>query len=213
MNNLTISVFKNKILLEILNELKLFSKFNVQNCDDLNLYIKNFRNSKQMLILSSSSINKDEYKKELVDKNLPFIQIMDSSHSKKMLNSDFAEQLNMPFKVLDLEKKIISLTARYEFYKSSLISLNGYIINKNERKIKKNNIELQLTEREISFLILFSQNKGPISRNFVLKEVWNYSSGSDTHTVETHVHRLRKKILETFGDDSFIKNDNKGYFI
>ena len=105
MNNLTISVFKNKILLEILNELKLFSKFNVQNCDDLNLYIKNFRNSKQMLILSSSSINKDEYKKELVDKNLPFIQIMDSSHSKKMLNSDFAEQLNMPFKVLDLEKK------------------------------------------------------------------------------------------------------------
>ena len=213
MNNLTLSVFKNKILLEILNELKLFSKFNVQNCEDLNLYIKNFRNSKQMLILSSSSINKDEYKKELVDKNLPFIQIKESSHSKKMLSSDFAEQLNTPFKVLDLEKKIISLTARNEFYKSSLISLNGYIINKNERRIKKNNIELQLTEREISFLILFSQNKGPISRNYVLKEVWNYSSGSDTHTVETHVHRLRKKILETFGDDSFIKNDNKGYYI
>ena len=119
----------------------------------------------------------------------------------------------MPFSILDLKKKVISLLARYEFYKGSLIDLNGYIINKNERKIKKNNLELQLTEREINFLILFSKNKGSVSRNFVLKKVWNYSSRSDTHTVETHIHRLRRKISEKFGDDNFIKNDNKGYYI
>ena len=80
-------------------------------------------------------------------------------------------------------------------------------------KLKKNNLELQLTEKEIDFLILFSQSKEPLTRNFLLKSVWQYSSNSDTHTVETHIHRLRKKILEKFEDNNFIKNNNKGYYI
>ena len=79
--------------------------------------------------------------------------------------------------------------------------------------LQKNNLQLQLSEKEINFLILFSQIKKPISRNFVLKNVWNYSTESETHTVETHIHRLRKKILEKFGDSNFIKNNDAGYFI
>ena len=94
-----------------------------------------------------------------------------------------------------------------------MINLNGYLIDKNERKIKKNNIELQLSEKEISFLILFSKNKDPINKNLVLKKVWNYSLDTETHTVETHIYRLRKKILKKFNDDDFIKNNNKGYYI
>ena len=82
----------------------------------------------------------------------------------------------------------------------------------NER-LKKNDLELKLTEKEINFLILFSQSREPVSKNVVLKNVWNYSSESDTHTVETHIHRLRKKILETFKDNQFIKINNKGYYI
>jgi len=70
-----------------------------------------------------------------------------------------------------------------------------------------------LSEKEISFLILFSKSKEPISRSLVLKNVWNYSPESETHTVETHIHRLRKKILEKFDDNNFIKNNNKGYYI
>ena len=112
-----------------------------------------------------------------------------------------------------MKKKIITLLSRYEFSKSSLITLNKYTIDKNQRKIKKENLELQLTEKEIDFLILFSQNNQPITKNFVLKNVWNYSTESDTHTVETHIHRLRKKILEKFNDDDFIKNNDKGYYI
>ena len=119
----------------------------------------------------------------------------------------------MPFKVLDLEKKIVSLLARYKFRKSELIDLRDYVINKYERKIKKNNLELQLTEKEVNFLILFSKNKKPISRGYILENVWNYSSEADTHTVETHIHRLRKKILTIFKDNNFIKNNDKGYFI
>ena len=91
--------------------------------------------------------------------------------------------------------------------------MRGYIINKNERKIKKNNLELQLTEKEINFLNLFSQNNKPLSRNFVLKKVWKYSTESNTHTVETHIHRLRKKISEKFDDNNFIKNNKEGYYI
>ena len=74
-------------------------------------------------------------------------------------------------------------------------------------------MELQLSEKEVNFLILFSKTKKPINRNLVLKEVWNYSEETETHTVETHIHRLRKKILEKFGDENFIKNNNKGYYI
>ena len=130
-----------------------------------------------------------------------------------MLSSELSEQLKMPFTILEFEKKVISLLAKNEFKKNSLIQLDDYIIDKNERKIKKNDLELQLSEKEINFLILFSKNKEPISRNLVLKNVWNYSSKTETHTVETHIHRLRKKILEKFGDDNFIKHNNKGYYI
>ena len=119
----------------------------------------------------------------------------------------------MPFTILDFKKKVITVVAKNEFKKNSLINLNDYIIDKNERKIKKNNLELQLSEKEISFLILFSENKEPISRSSVLKKVWNYSSESETHTVETHIHRLRKKIFKKFDDNNFIKNNNKGYYI
>ena len=119
----------------------------------------------------------------------------------------------MPFTILDFKKKMITVVAKNEFKKNSLINLNDYIIDKNERKIKKNNLELQLSEKEISFLILFSENKEPISRSLVLKNVWKYSSESETHTVETHIHRLRKKILKKFSDNNFIKNNNKGYYI
>ena len=130
-----------------------------------------------------------------------------------MFYSELREQLNMPFSILEFEKKLISLIAKYKFKKNSLIQLNGYIIDKNERNIKKNNLQLKLSEKEINFLILFSKDKEPISRNLVLKKVWNYSSSSQTHTVETHIHRLRKKILEKFDDSNFIKNNKKGYYI
>ena len=124
-----------------------------------------------------------------------------------------SEEIKVPFAIFDFKEKIISAIAKNEFKKNSLINLKGYIIDKNERKIKKNNLELQLSEKEIDFLILFSESKNPIKRDLVLEKVWNYSQETETHTVETHIHRLRKKILEKFNDNDFIKNNKKGYFI
>ena len=212
MNNLTISVIENQIFLEVLNELKLFSKFKIKFYKDINLCATDSLNNDKLIVFFYTKKSKGDYEK-IKQNNLPAIIISKSTESKHVLKGEFVDQLIMPFRILDLEKKIVSLLARYKFRKSSLINLNGYIINKNERKIKKNDIVLQLTEKEIDFLILFSQYSTSLSRDFVLKNVWNYSTESETHTLETHIHRLRKKISKKFNDNNFIKNNDKGYYI
>ena len=212
MTDFTISIFGNKIFSEILNEMKLFSKYKIKYYEDFNLCLNDAEKKNQLTIFFISESNKNFFK-EIKKNNFPLIFVDELSASKKLLLSETDDQLNMPFTILDFKKKVITVIAKNEFKKNSLINLSGYIIDKNERKIKKNNLELQLSEKEINFLILFSKNKDPISRDLVLKNVWNYSSESETHTVETHIHRLRKNILKKFGDDNFIKNNNKGYYI
>ena len=166
----------------------------------------------QLVVFFVSKSNKNFFT-EINKNNFPLIFVGEPSALKNLLLAESNAQLNMPFTILDFKKKVITAIAKNEFKKNSLINLSGYTIDKNERKIKKNNLELQLSEKEINFLILFSETKEAISRSLVLKNVWNYSSESETHTVETHIHRLRKKILEKFGDNNFIKNTNKGYYI
>ena len=70
-----------------------------------------------------------------------------------------------------------------------------------------------LTEKEIQLIELFLYSKKPISKNKILSSVWNYSSDADTHTVETHIYRLRKKINEKFLDSKFILNNKEGYYL
>ena len=207
MNHFTISIFGNKIFFQIIKEIKLFSAYKIKYYEDLDLCAKDAEKGNQLVVFFVNPLNKIKIN------NFPSLIVSKSSKIVNNLSDIICEQLIMPFKILDFEKKIISLIAKSEFKKNSLINLRGYIIDKNERKIKKNNLELQLSEKEINFLILFSDNKEPINRNFFLKNVWKYSEESETHTIETHIHRLRKKILEKFGDSNFIKNNNKGYYI
>ncbi len=207
MNKSTISILNNKIFFQILSEIKLFSKFNIKYYEDLDVCIKNAEKDDEIVVFF------DIPKKKIDINNFPKILITNFLNNGNKFSDSFDERLNMPFTVLDFEKKIVSVIAKNQFKKNSLINLKGYIIDKNERKIKKDNLELQLSEKEINFLILFSESKQPINKNLVLKEVWKYSEESETHTVETHIHRLRKKILKKFGDNNFIKNNNKGYFI
>ena len=212
MSDLTISIFGNKIFLEIINEIKLFSKFKIKYYENLDLCVKDAEKQNLLTIFFVSKNNKSFFG-DNIKYNFPSILIAESSIPQSAFSDELREQLNMPFTILEFEKKVISLLAKNEFKKNSLIQLNDYTVDKNERKIKKGKLELQLSEKETNFLILFSKNKEPISRNLVLKNVWNYSSKSETHTVETHIHRLRKKILKKFCDNNFIKNNNKGYYI
>ena len=212
MSDLTISIFGNKIFLEILREIKLFSKYKITYYEDLDLCIKDAVKFNLLVIFFIEEKNKNFFNENKIN-NFPSILITESSTLKNTFSNELSEQLNMPFTIIEFKKKVISLIAKKEFKKNSLIHLNDYIIDKNERKIKKNDSELQLSEKEINFLVLFSKSKEPINRNVVLKNVWNYSSKSETHTIETHIYRLRKKIFKKFGDNNFIKNNDKGYYI
>ena len=83
----------------------------------------------------------------------------------------------------------------------------------NSRTIFKNQKKLNLTEREIDILIFLSKQKEPQKIDILQNKVWNYSSNLETHTVETHIYRLRKKIKDTFNDDNFIISKKDGYII
>tara|TARA_B100001123_G_C15135435_1_gene957159 strand:- start:148 stop:771 length:624 start_codon:yes stop_codon:yes gene_type:complete len=207
MNNLTISVVGNQILFQIINELNLFSKYKFTFISEENLFNKN-----DLVIFYLNKMN-ENYCNKIIENKIPVVIIGNTSSFEKKISGNLIEKLNVPFSALELDKKIVSLWARYKFFSSSLINLRDYIIDKNERKIKRDNLELKLTEKEVNFLVLFSKSKKPLTRKVVLENVWNYSSKSETHTVETHIHRLRKKIFNKFKDNNFIKNNKEGYYI
>tara|TARA_Y100000590_G_scaffold213721_1_gene242220 strand:- start:890 stop:1513 length:624 start_codon:yes stop_codon:yes gene_type:complete len=207
MNNFNITIFNNKTFFEIIKEIKLFPKYKINHYEDLNSCVKDAEQGNHVVVFFDKP-------PEAINKyNFPSILAIKSTDKNKKLFNILNEKIKIPFTIFDFKEKIISIIAKNEFKKNSLINLKGYIIDKNERKIKKNNLELQLSEKEIDFLILFSEHENPIKRDLVLEKVWNYSQETETHTVETHIHRLRKKILEKFDDNDFIKNNKKGYFI
>ena len=82
-----------------------------------------------------------------------------------------------------------------------------------KKKLFKQDDFIILTEKEIQLLELFLDKKKPISKDNILSSVWNYSSDADTHTVETHIYRLRKKITDKFMDENFILNNKDGYYL
>ena len=83
----------------------------------------------------------------------------------------------------------------------------------NSRILKKSEHKLKLTEREIDTILFLKNQNKPVNVDVLQKEVWKYGEDLDTHTVETHIYRLRKKIKDTFNDDSFIQSKKDGYII
>ena len=100
-----------------------------------------------------------------------------------------------------------------KFNLQSNINIGSYNLNLNSRKIIKNDIDLDLTERETNIIIYLIKSKMPVKIDELQKEVWGYSSELETHTVETHIYRLRKKMKEKFGDENFILSLKNGYKI
>ena len=92
------------------------------------------------------------------------------------------------------------------------MKINDYKLDKNLRRLIKNNVYLELTEKEIELIELLKK-KSFIKKKVILSTIWRYSDDADTHTVETHIYRLRKKIKDIFNDDAFIKSSKKGYTI
>ena len=91
--------------------------------------------------------------------------------------------------------------------------IGKYIINLNSRELIEKKVKLKLTEKEVNIILYLYNSKNPVTINQLQSEVWGYNSELDTHTVETHVYRLRKKILEKFKDNHFIISSKDGYEI
>ena len=120
---------------------------------------------------------------------------------------------NLPIKLFKLIEKINTEFLKLQYSNQSEIKLNNYIINLNSREISTNNRKIKLTEKEIRTIIYLSNAEKQVDINELQKKVWSYQNEIETHTVETHIYRLRKKILDTFNDNKFIVSEKNGYQI
>jgi len=134
--------------------------------------------------------------------------------NKKNLN--IGNQLvldNTPINIFKLVEKINIEFLKIQFNSKSEVKVNNYLINLNSREMFANNIKLKLTEKEINTITYLSKSNKPVSVDELQKEVWSYQSDIETHTVETHIYRLRKKIIKTFDDNELIISGKNGYQI
>ena len=182
-----------------LNELEPFLKFNsVKEKNSLDFDV----------ILFHEQALKDEENKKIIN-NSNCLKIY-SSKSKNSSNN-FDAFLEIPTSLKEINITVENVAAKKAFSQNSSIEIKKYLLNKNEKKLSNKENEIVLTEKEIQLLELFLNNKKPISKDKILSSVWNYSSDADTHTVETHIYRLRKKINDKFSDENFILNTKDGY--
>jgi DNA-binding response OmpR family regulator len=120
---------------------------------------------------------------------------------------------DLPIDIFNLLEKINIEFLKLKFHSQSQIKISGYVINLNSREILKDEVRLKLTEKEINTIIYLSRSAKPVNINELQENVWGYQLDIETHTVETHIYRLRKKILNTFKDSEFIVSKKDGYLI
>ena len=123
----------------------------------------------------------------------------------------FADSIFLPTKIENINLIIANSIIKKNFSHNSSIKIKNFILDKNEKKLIKDKEFILLTEKEIQLLEIFLSHNKAITKNIILNEVWKYSTDADTHTVETHIYRLRKKIKSKFGDEDFILNNASGY--
>ena len=153
--------------------------------------------------------SKNSLKDKVIDHNNSLI-ITNISHPD--IGNHFVLD-NSPINIFKLVEKINIEFLKLQFNNQSQMKVNNYSINLNSREMLKNNIKLKLTEKEINTINYLSKSNRPVSIDELQAKVWSYQSDIETHTVETHIYRLRKKILNSFNDKEFIISKKNGYQI
>ena len=170
---------------------------------------KILREIKEYLNFEILDINQEKFQKLEFDKFENYL-ILSSKNSLNLKN--FFVLQDLPIKNDKLIQIININFLKNNFAKQSEVKVGKYKLDLNSRKIIMENQYLSLTEKETDMIIFIKSKK-----NVTIKElqniVWGYSSNLETHTVETHIYRLRKKMKEKFSDDEFIQNTQKGYKI
>ncbi|MDB2353311.1 winged helix-turn-helix domain-containing protein [Candidatus Pelagibacter bacterium] len=200
MHKLNVQILGPSSFISTLNELKMFLKFNpiFDKLDD-----------NPILILFHIDALSDKEQKNYIDTS-NCIKIC--AGNKNKLLGGFDASLELPSTLKEINIAVENAVAKNKFNKNSAIEIKGYLLNKNEKKLSKSDQFIILTEKEIQLLELFLNIKKPISKNKILSSVWKYATDADTHTVETHIYRLRKKIFDKFIDEKFILNNKDGYY-
>ena len=135
--------------------------------------------------------------------------------TKKVINVKSNQLIlnQLPIKITKLLEKINIELIKFQFNEKSRIDIGNYKIDLNSRQLIFNNQMLKLTEKEANIITYLYKSNSPVKINQLQKEVWGFKSKLETHTVETHIYRLRKKILQMFKDGDFIISKKNGYKI
>ena len=194
MSKQNIIIINFNLLYEILNEIKENLPFKITKYEKTDEVIK----ANPLDIKNSLIILKPNHKllvnKNINEKNLFYIE-------------SFPISLNKLVELINIQ--LIKLRFNYK----SKISIKNYELDLNSRLISLNNNNLKLTEKEIELILYLNKNKTKSNVLDLQKNIWGYSSDMETHTVETHIYRLRKKISNKFNDENFILSHQSGYFI
>ena len=183
MSSKNLIILNSPFLFEILKEFEENLNFKIEQYNDQKSNQIDFSELKNYLVISDKINNIKDCKILLTPKKIDKI----------------LEQINIWF----LSNK---------FSSQSNIKIGNYFLNLNSRQITKDDNQLNLTEKETELILFIIQNKF-VSLKDLQREVWKHTSELETHTVETHVYRLRKKFLDKFKDDAFIKHDKRGYYL
>jgi len=207
---INILVFSSNNFNKTLDEIKNKLNFNLIIYDSKE-YLKKTIHDYHVLLLDNEFLKKKEVDFIKFESfKLPILLLVEPQ-AKVKKNFIFHDQLYFPFNILVLKKKVNDLISSYKFSKNSSVNIKNYIIDKNLKIMKKDNVSINLTEKEVNLLVLLNEEKKPLNKTLILKKIWQYSTDADTHTVETHIYRLRKKVLDKFGDREFINIFKEGY--
>ena len=177
------------------NDLFSFNIFNYQNSKE---FLKEIESNNDECINSTIIVDKKDHVLMSNNKiNINNILVMDT----------------WPLKIEKLLDKINTQLIKQKYNFHSKLDIKNYTLNFNSRIISNKMKELKLTEREIDIILFLKDSSNPQSVNMLQNKVWGYSSDLETHTVETHIYRLRKKIKDKFDDENFIISEDVGYKI
>ena len=202
-----IACFGNNFFINMMQELKEHFKFDLKIIKS----IDECSNKDYAMIFVDNSSIVNNYLTQNKNTNTTIV-IFGGNNDKKNFSNNHI--INLPTSIKEINNTFLEINSKNNFNRNSTIKVKKYILDKNEKKIKKEDGSyIEITEKEAQFIELLLKSSKPVSKVNILNIVWKYSSDVDTHTIETHVYRLRKKIFAKFNDDDFIKNNKSGYFL
>ena len=161
--------------------------------------------------------NEEDFKKTPALDKLDYLVISKTDHrlllNNNIIDKNFLDFNNLPLSLKKLLELINIKLIKLKFNQQSKVVIKGYELNLNSKFFSKGNLKLKLTEKEIEIILYINDKKIKHDVADLQKNIWGYSVDMETHTVETHIYRLRKKISDLFEDDKFILSDKNGYFI